>query len=89
MVNHVELVVRSGGNCKRQCKNWHNRDPKNSKYCALAKSVATLSENVNVMAAHMSGKSGKDKDAKPAADDKLVSNACNSTLCKTLKKEEE
>ncbi len=80
---------RGGGNSNCQRKNQHNHDPKSAKYCALVKSVATLSKNVNVMAAHMSGKYNKDKDAKPAADGKMASNPHNSALCKTPKKEKE
>ncbi len=78
-----------GGDCKRQRENQCDRDSKSAKYCALAKSVATLSKNVNVMATHMSGKSDKDNDAKPATDGNMASNAKNSALCKILKKEKE
>ncbi len=80
---------RGGGNRKCQHENRHNCNPKSAGYHALVKSVATLSKNVNVMAAHMSGKYNKDKDAKPAADGKMASNAKNSSLCKTPKKEKE
>ncbi len=59
---------RGSGNCKHQCKNWHENDPKSAKYCALAKSVSTLSKNVDVMATHISGKSNEDNDMKPAGD---------------------
>ncbi len=79
----------NGGDRKRQRENQHNRDPKSTEYHALAASIATLSKNVNVMATHMSGKSDKDDDAKTAAAGKIASNAKNSTLCKTLKKEKE
>ncbi len=78
-----------GGNRKCQQENCRNKDPKSAEYHALAASVATLSKNVNVMAVHMSGKSDKDDDAKPAADGKMASNAKNSALCKTPKKEKE
>ncbi len=78
MVNHLEPH-----------ENWRGRDPKSAQYHALAKSVATLSKNVNIMASHMSGKSDKDNDPKPAADGKMASNAKNSALCKTPKKEKE
>ncbi len=78
-----------GGNCKCQRQNQRDRDPKSAEYHALAKSIATLTKNVSVMATHMSGKSDKDNDAKPAADEKMASNAKNSALCKTPKKEKE
>ncbi len=78
-----------GGNCKCQRQNQRDRDPKSAEYHALAKSIATLTKNVSVMATHMSGKSDKDNDAKPAADDKMASNSRNSALCKTPKKEKE
>ena len=68
---------------------WCNHDPKSAEYCALAKSVANLSKNVNIMAAHMSGKPDKDDDAKPAADAKMASNVRNSALTKNPKWEKE
>ncbi len=61
--------------------------PKSKEYCALAASVATLSQNMNIMAAHMGARAGDDDDAKPAADDKMGANVCNSALCKNPKKE--
>ncbi len=80
----------SGGcDCKCQRENRRNCDPKSAEYCALAASVATLSKNVNVMAAHMSGCSDKDDDTKPPTDGKMASNARNSVLCNTSKKEKE
>ncbi len=78
-----------GGDCQHQRKNQRNCDPNSAEYRALAKSIATLSKNVNVMAAHMSGRSDKDNDAKPPADGKMAYDAKNSALCKTPKKEKE
>ncbi len=80
-----------GGDCKCQHENWCNcdHDHKSAEYCALAASVATLSKNVNVMAAHMGGCSDENDDAKLPADGKMASNAKNSALCKTPKKEKE
>ncbi len=75
-----------GGHSKCQRKNWRNCDPKSAKYHALAKSVATLSKNVNVMVTHMSGCSDKDDDTNPADDGKMASNAKNSALYKTPKR---
>ncbi len=46
---------------------------------------------MNVMAAsmHPSAASHDDDDAKPAANDKMLSNSCNSALIKNPKKEKE
>ncbi len=77
------------GDRKRQHENRCNHDPKSAEYRALAASVATLSQNINVMAVHMSGRSDEDDDAKPPTNGKMASNAKNSALCKTPKKEKE
>ncbi len=80
---------RGGGNHKRRHENQRNHDPKITKYYVLAKSVATLSKNVNMMAAHMSGKSDDNDDAKPNTDGKKGLNTKISTLCKATKREKE
>ncbi len=82
----MDKVVASPVN--RMCwrENRHYHDPKSAKYCVLAKSIATLSKNVNVMAAHMSSKSDKDDDAKPVTDGKMASNAKDSAITKTQKR---
>ncbi len=79
----------SGSDHKHQRENQCNHDPKSSEYFALAKSIATLSKNVNVMATHISGRLDKDDNAKPATDGKMASNSHNPSPCKTPKKKKE
>ncbi len=78
-------------NCKRPCGPHcsHGDKPKSAEYKALAASAATLSRNVNVMAAKMTGKASNNNDAKPAADGKMGANSKNPALCKTPKKAKE
>ncbi len=78
-----------GHSCSRGRGRGRGAGPRSKEYRALAASVAALSQNVNVMAAHMSANSGEDDNAKPAASDKMGSNARNSALTKNLRNEKE
>ncbi len=81
-----------GAGCGRG--HGHGGDPcsESNEYRTLVASIAILSNSVNVMATHMGpGAAGgdNDDDAKPVADDKMKSNAHNSALTKSPKKEKE
>ncbi len=54
---------------------------------ALAASMATLSQSINVMAVQLGAKHHEENDEKPAVDGKIGVNAKNPTLIKNPKKE--
>ncbi len=88
---HKHTCDDHGHSRGRGCGCGNEPRSKNDEYGALLASVATLSNSINVMVTRMGpGASGiEDDDAKPAADDKMKSNAHNSALTKNLKKEKE
>ena len=83
---------RGAGRGRGRGGRGHQGGGRGDDFKALLASVATLSNSVHVMAAASTGRSadaGNDDDAKPAAPDKMGSNARNSALTKNPKKEKE
>ncbi len=73
-----------GHGCGHGCGRGSEPCSKSNEYRALVASIDTLSNSVNVMATCMGPgvTSSEDDDAKPAANDKMRSNSCNTVLTK-------
>ncbi len=93
MVNHVELaMVEVAGmeemvvTASANVKTGATMIPIVLSIMPLKSPLSPSPKNVNVIAAHMSGKSDKDNDAKPAANGKMASNDHTPALTKNPKR---